>query len=239
MEKEDFSFEILDCPSHWEDVEVKQFISNNLDEEIENLLKFCKNIIEFYIVSGHNILGFDNYHLYGRLNYILANNLDELSDNDRKIFQNFISRYARLDKSFHFGVGSEVVQFYPCSFDTYLAARKFYSFLDEFRLKTLALFLGIKVKDRIYLTPSQIKIDAQTLKYNKQDIQEQIGVTLNLIQQQYSGQRHPAGRRAGAGDANGLPGSQPYRHTIRRSGSCGAGHSQLPVPFGRHRGLRL
>ena len=183
LEKEDFGFDILDCPSHWEDVNVKQFISHNVDEEIENLLKFCKYIMEFDIISGHNILGFDNYQLYGRLNYFLKNNLEELTDDDRKIFQNFISRYARLDKSFHFGVGSEVVQFYPCSFDTYLAARKFYSFLDEFRLKTLALFLGVKIKDRIYLTPSQIKIDAQTLKYNKQDIQEQIGVTLNLIQQ--------------------------------------------------------
>jgi hypothetical protein len=137
----------------------------------------------FDIISGHNILGFDNYQLYGRINYFLKDSFEELSNGDRKIFQDFVSTYSRLDKSFHFGVGSEVVQFYPCSFDTYLAARKFYSFLDEFRLKSLALFLGIEIKDRVYLTPSQIKIDSRTLKYNKQDIFEQTGLTLNLIQQ--------------------------------------------------------
>ena len=180
---EKFSFDILDCPSHWEDMEVRQLISRNVDEEIENLYKFCKNAIEYDIISGHNILGFDNFQLYGRINWVLKNHGKNLSADERKIFQDFVSKYSRLDKSFHFGVGSEVVQFYPCSFDTYLAARKFYSFLNDFSLKAVAPFLGIKIKDRIILTPSQIKIDARTLKYNRQDIQEQIGVTLNLIQQ--------------------------------------------------------
>ena len=164
-------------------MEVKQLISRNVDEEIENLHTICKILGDYDIVSGHNIAGFDNFHMYGRINWILRTCHDKLSNDERKTFQDFIEKYTRLDKSFHFGVGSEVVQFYPSSFDTYLAARKFYSFLDEFSLKTLAPFLNVIVKDRILLTPSQIKIDARTLKYNKQDVQEQIGVTLNLIQQ--------------------------------------------------------
>ncbi|MCX6667564.1 MAG: DNA polymerase elongation subunit (family B) [Euryarchaeota archaeon] len=183
LENEEFYFDILDCPPSWEGLEVKQLISRNVDEEIENLHTMCKLLGEYDIVSGHNIAGFDNFHMYGRINWILRTCHDKLSNDERKTFQDFITKYTRLDKSFHFGVGSEVVQFYPSSFDTYLAARKFYSFLDEFSLKTLAPFLNVIVKDRILLTPSQIKIDARTLKYNKQDVQEQIGVTLNLIQQ--------------------------------------------------------
>jgi DNA polymerase elongation subunit (family B) len=50
-------------------------------------------------------------------------------------------------------------------------------------LKAVAPFLGVEIEDRLFLTPSQIKIDTRTLKYNRQDIQEQIGVSLNLIQQ--------------------------------------------------------
>jgi len=183
LENEEFYFDILDCPSSWEDMEVKQLISRNVDEEIENLHSMCKILGDYDIISGHNIAGFDNFHLFGRINWILRTCHDKLSNDERKTFQDFIEKYTRLDKSFHFGVGSEVVQFYPSNFDTYLAARKFYSFLDEFSLKTLAPFLNVIVKDRILLTPSQIKIDARTLKYNKQDVQEQIGVTLNLIQQ--------------------------------------------------------
>ncbi|MDH7517881.1 MAG: DNA polymerase domain-containing protein [Candidatus Thermoplasmatota archaeon] len=183
LEKEEFSFNILDIPSNWEDLEVKQLVSHNIDEEIKNLYDMCKILGGCDIVSGHNIVGFDNFHLYGRINWILKNNHENLSEDEKKIFQCFINKYCRLDKSFHFGVGSEVVQLYPTCFDTYLAARKFYSFLDEFSLKTLAPFLGVVVKDRVFLSPSQIKIDARTLKYNKQDVQEQIGVTLNLIQQ--------------------------------------------------------
>jgi DNA polymerase elongation subunit (family B) len=183
LEDEEFSFEILDCPSHWKDMEVKQLVSRNVDEEIENLYKFCKIAMEYDVISGHNIVGFDNFHVYGRINWVLKNYHEGLSYDERKTFQTFINRFSRLDRSFHFGIGSEVVQFYPCSFDTYLAARKFYSFLDEFSLKTLAPFLDVVIKDRIFLNPSEIKIDARTLKYNGQDVQEQIGVTLNLIQQ--------------------------------------------------------
>ncbi|KAA0006087.1 MAG: hypothetical protein FE039_00545 [Thermoplasmata archaeon] len=183
LSSEDFSFDIVDIPSTWEDIEVEQVVSHNVDEEIDNLYVFCKKLHSFDIISGHNIIGFDNYLIYNRVKWLLKNYLKVLSPEKIKVFQSFISRFSRPDNTFHFGVHSEAVQFYPCSFDTYHGARKFYSFLDDFSLKSVAPFLGVEVKNRIILTPSQIKIDNRTLKYNKQDVQEQLGVTLNLIQQ--------------------------------------------------------
>ena len=183
LDKEEFSFNILNCPSNWENFEVKQYVSRNVDEEIDNLLNFCNIVSNHDVISGHNIIGFDNFQIYNRLNWILREKKDQLSDESRKIIQNFLNKNSRPDKSFYFGIRSEAVQFYPCNLDTYLGVRKFYSFLNDFSLKSVAPFLGIDVKDRIILTPSQIKIDDRTLKYNKQDVQEQLGVTLNLIQQ--------------------------------------------------------
>jgi DNA polymerase elongation subunit (family B) len=183
LETEQFSFDIIDCPSHWKDCEIHQFMARNVDEEIKNLLSFCKLAQDCDVLSGHNIAGFDNPHLLGRINWLLKNHYDQLSHQEQKLFQIIVKNHFRSDKSFHFGISSEVVQFYPCTFDTYLAARKFYSFLDDFSLKALAPFLGILIQDRLYLAPSDIRIDQRTLNYNKQDVQEQIGVTLNLIQQ--------------------------------------------------------
>jgi DNA polymerase elongation subunit (family B) len=113
----------------------------------------------------------------------LKNYNNNISNEKKKVLQLFVSKYSNPDKSFHFGISSEAVQFYPSSLDTYLGVRKFYSFLNDFSLKSVAPFLGVKIKNRIILTPGQIKIDDKTLKYNKQDVQEQLGVTLNLIQQ--------------------------------------------------------
>ncbi|UCH71419.1 MAG: DNA polymerase elongation subunit (family B), partial [Thermoplasmatales archaeon] len=183
LDSEEFSFDIVDCPLTWEDMEINQLISHNTDEEIENLYKLCKIITESDITSGHNIAGFDNIHVYERIKWILKEHYDTLSTEKRKKFQDFINKHSRLDKSFHFGTSSEAVQFYPCTLDTYLGVRRFYYFLNDFSLKSVAPFLDIKIKDRIILSPSEIKLDDKTLKYNKQDIQEQLGVTLNLIQQ--------------------------------------------------------
>jgi DNA polymerase elongation subunit (family B) len=184
LEKEEFSFEIRETPSHWKDVEVVQHLSRSIDDEIVHLLDFCKLANNADIISGHNIVGFDNVHVYGRLNWLLKNQQDQLSVDEKKTFQNFSSMYCREDKSFHFGImGAEIVQMYPSSFDTYLAARKFYPWLDDYRLKSIAPFLNVIIDNRIYLEPSQIKLDDRTMMYNKQDIQEQIGVTLHFIQQ--------------------------------------------------------
>jgi len=183
LETEVFSFDIVDCPTHWENIEVKQIVSRDINEEIENLHSFCRMAMNYDIISGHNIIGFDNIQIYSRLNWILKEYQVNISDQKKKTFQKFLSKYCRVDKSFHFGIQSEVVQFYPCNLDTYLGVRKFYSFLNEFSLKAVAPFLGINIKNRIILAHNQIKLDDKTLKYNKHDVQEQLGVTLNLIQQ--------------------------------------------------------
>jgi DNA polymerase elongation subunit (family B) len=184
LETEEFSFEFRDAPVHWKDVEVQQHLARSVDEEIANLFLFCKQAKTADIISGHNILGFDNVHVHSRINWLLKTKQDQLSADEKKTLQNFSSLYCRADKSFHFGImGAEIVQMYPSSFDTYLAARKFYPWLDDYRLKSLAPFLNIVVENRVYLTPSQIKLDDRTMTYNKQDIQEQIGVSLHFLQQ--------------------------------------------------------
>jgi DNA polymerase elongation subunit (family B) len=183
LDNEQFSFEILDIPTHWEDIEVKQFISKNPNIEVENLIAFCNMVEKYDIISGHNISGFDNLQIYERIKGILDHKSEQLSKEERRGLKSYIYKFCRPDKSYHFGTNSEVVQFYPSSFDTYLGARKFYSFLNEFSLKAIAPFLGVIINDRVILTPSQIKLDDKTLRYNKHDVQEQIGVTLNLIQQ--------------------------------------------------------
>ncbi len=184
LQKEEFSFEIRETPSHWKDVEVIQYLSRSVDEEIAHLLKFCRVAKDADIISGHNIVGFDNVHVHGRINWLLKNKQDLLSIDEKKTFQNYLNLYFRQDKSFHFGImGAEIVQLYPSSFDTYLAARKFYPWLDDYRLKTLAPFLNVIIDNRVYLEPSQIKLDDRTMTYNKQDIQEQIGVSLHFLQQ--------------------------------------------------------
>ncbi|MBN2598941.1 MAG: DNA polymerase elongation subunit (family B) [Candidatus Thermoplasmatota archaeon] len=184
LQTEEFSFEFRDAPVHWKDVEVQQHLARSVDEEIANLFLFCKQAKTADIISGHNILGFDNVHVHSRITWLLKTKQDQLSVDEKKTFQNFNSLYCREDKSFHFGImGAEIVQVYPCSFDTYLAARKFYPWLDDYRLKSLAPFLNIVVENRVYLAPSQIKLDDRTMTYNKQDVQEQIGVSLHFLQQ--------------------------------------------------------
>ncbi len=183
LDTEEFSFDIVDCPTNWENHEIKQVISRNVDEEIDNLIDFCKTVKKFDIISGHNIIGFDNFQINKRIEWIVKNAKNSLSNENKKVFSSFLNIYSRPDRSFYFGIRSDAVQIYPCSLDTYLGVRKFYAFLNDFSLKAVAPFLGINIKNRLILTPSQIKLDDRTLKYNKQDVQEQFGVTLNIIQQ--------------------------------------------------------
>ncbi len=183
LETEEFSFEIIDCPSDFENIEIKQLVSPNIDEEIKNITEFCRVAKKYDIISGHNITGFDNIQLYNRIKLLLKEHHSKISNEEKKELHYFVNNYCKSDKSFHFGTGTDVVQMYPSNFDTFLAARKFYPFLNEYGLKFLAPFLGIDIKDRVYLSPSEIKLDKRTMKYNKQDIQEQTGVTINLIQQ--------------------------------------------------------
>ncbi len=183
IESEKFDFEIKRWPSGWEDKEVVQLVSRDRDEEIDTLVTFCKLIENHHIVSGHNIVGFDNRQIYGRIEKIISENGESLSKDNIELFQRFRTTLARKDRSFHFGVGTEIVNIYPSTFDTYLGVRKFYPYINEFGLKAVAPFLGINIKNRVYLSPNQIKLDEKTLLYNKHDVQEQCGVTIHLLEQ--------------------------------------------------------
>jgi len=183
LETEEFSFDILDLPTSWQDQEVKQLISHNIDEEIDNLATFTKEIISHNLISGHNIIGFDNIQIYERIKHILGGKEENISKDQQNLFREFLDNYSRPDKSFTFGVQNKTVQIYPASLDTYHGTRKFYSFLNEYSLKAVAPFLGVHIPNRLIIPYDKLALDQQTYTYNKHDVQEQLGVTLNIIQQ--------------------------------------------------------
>jgi len=184
LDKEDFHFDIPTPPPPWQDIDITQTMATSIDQEIQHLLTFCKELQTCDILSGHNILSFDNVHLHGRITWILEHCTDQLTPEEKQVFTTFTTTQCRADRSFHYGVmRNDLIQFYPSCFDTYVAARKFYPFLDDYRLKALAPFLGITINDRIYLTPSEIRLDNRTMAYNRHDIQEQLGITINLLEQ--------------------------------------------------------
>lgn len=182
LSTETFDFDLDPVPHVVDEDDIIQLVSRNKDEELDHLIQFCRTIPSYDVISGHNILGFDNRQIYGRVKKLLQEQQSSLSKNQLEPLNDFLQKYTRIDTSFHFGVGSDVVQLYPSSFDTYLAARKFYPFLDSHSLKAVAPFLGFGIKDRLILTPEEINLDDTTLKYNRQDIIEQMGVSLQLIQ---------------------------------------------------------
>ncbi|BDC36281.1 MAG: DNA polymerase elongation subunit (family B) [Candidatus Methanoliparum thermophilum] len=183
LENEDFFFNITDMPDNWEGLEIKQLISNNEDEELENFVIFLKEIMSHDIIAGHNILNFDNINIYNRAEYLNNKNKDGLSSDEKKLFIDFLTKYARKERIFNFGSIQGSVNLYPTSFDTYYAVRKFFPNLDSYGLKYLAPFFGIKIEDRTYLNHNEIALNEITFKYNRDDIAEQNGITLLLLQQ--------------------------------------------------------
>jgi DNA polymerase elongation subunit (family B) len=176
LETESFDFDFDNIPHVVEEDDIIQLVSRNEDEELDHLIQFCRTIPKYDIISGHNIIGFDNRQVYGRVKKLIGEYQSSLSKKQLKPLQDFLQLYTRLDTSFHFGVGSDVVQIYPSGFDTYLAARKFYPYLDSHSLKSVAPFLGYGVENRLILSPEEITLNDTTLRYNRQDIIEQMGV---------------------------------------------------------------
>ncbi len=182
LSTETFDFDMDAIPNVVDKDDIVQLVSRNEDEEIDHLIQFCRMIPNYDVISGHNILGFDNRQIFGRVKKLLQKYQSSLSKTQQDQLNDFLQKYSRIDTSFHFGVGSDVVELHPSSFDTYLAARKFYPFLDSHSLKAVAPFLGYGIDNRLILTPEEISIDDTTLKYNRQDIIEQMGISLHLIQ---------------------------------------------------------
>ena len=179
LEDEDFFFEMVDIPD--EEGEVVQLMAEDEHEEIKNILSFAQEIASSDIIAGHNIIGFDNLQIYERIKWLMERS-DVLSDEEAKKLRNFLDVYVRRDQSFHFGVSSKIAVFYPSSFDTYHAARKFYS-LDDYSLDGVVKFLGMEIKERLHLTPEKMALDEKTLLYNRQDVKETTRIFLHLIQQ--------------------------------------------------------
>jgi DNA polymerase elongation subunit (family B) len=186
LDREEFNFELVDDAPHWRDVEVRQDEAFDGDGEIKLLLSFVRRVPEYDIISGHNILSFDNKEVYDRIELLLDGDGRKrtLSPHERRAFQEFVGKWAAQDRTFTFGQQASTVNFHPTSLDTYHAARRFYFFLDDFTLKRLAPFMGVEIPDRVYLGPNELKLgDPRTRLYNKHDVQEQLGVTARLLAQ--------------------------------------------------------
>jgi len=183
LDNEDFSFNITDMPDKWDSLEIKQLVSSNEDEELDNFVVFLKEIMSHDIIAGHNILNFDNVEIYNRVEYLKNRYLNRLSFDEKNLFTDFLTKYARKERIFNFGSIQGSVNIYPTSFDTYYAVRKFFPNLDSYGLKYLAPFFGIKIEDRTYLNHEEIALNEKTFKYNRDDIAEQNGITLLLLQQ--------------------------------------------------------
>lgn len=179
LENEEFLFDISDIPEPSEDVH--QLISEDEDQEIKNLIAFSEKVMNADIISGHNILGFDNMKVCERISHFMQK-ISVLSKNEIQPLKKFTERYTRDDHVFYFGVANNVTLFYPSSFDTYHAARKFYN-LNQYSLEGVVSFLNLGVENRLHLAPEEMKLDDRTLLYNRQDIIEEVRVFLSLVQQ--------------------------------------------------------
>jgi len=193
LDREEFSIELLDAPTNWQEADVKQLITNKegaegRDQEIQHLLSFVRVARDYDIIAGHNLLAFDNVALRERIEELLHSDSRKqsstLSESERNDLENFIFQRMKKDRIFNFGQPQSVMQLYPTTFDTYYAARRFYFFLHNFSLKELAPVMGVNIPDRIKLDYSQLNVnDPRTHKYHRQDVQEQLGITMLLMQQ--------------------------------------------------------
>jgi hypothetical protein len=64
LSTEEFRFDITDTTGMINESDVVQFVAHSIDEEIDNLVSFSQLLSGFDIISGHNIAGFDNRHIY-------------------------------------------------------------------------------------------------------------------------------------------------------------------------------
>jgi len=185
LDEENFDFDIKDVGTSWDDADVIQITGSTPDEEIELLKELVKQVNESDVIAGHNILTFDNMRVMDRIGHFLDRNpIDRnLSPGDLRLFVDFRKKKTFSNRVFNFGEMQDTVQFHPTSFDTYFAARRFYKFLPNFSLKAIAPFLQVNIPERVYLTPSQMHLDDNTLRYNKHDVLEQLGITQILLQQ--------------------------------------------------------
>ncbi len=184
---EEFDFDITRLDGNWQDREIHQLVApkGDIRAEIKNIHEFIEHLKNYDIITGHNIIDFDNQELYNRVVYFLKDEGERLSSQEHKAFREFLDVWAMRKDSYHFGKKQTGVYIYPSSFDTFHAARRFYRFLESFSLKAVAPFLGVKIPNRKYLDALQgWKLPLEDWKlYNKHDVREQLGVSMILLPQ--------------------------------------------------------
>jgi len=200
LKEEDFDFEILSIPDphqllakyNKDLLKIPQLISRSQSEEVANLHKFLLMVMDSHIIVGHNIYGYDNVQVLDRIKYYIENK--SLIPNGKVYadFQKFVDNYVYDHQEWNqrFNVKERNVFFYPTSLDTWPTAEKFFRYLStpNFSLKKLVPALGFKVKNRILMTPEgfeegKSKINSLFLKYNRDDVMEQICLSVLILQQ--------------------------------------------------------
>lgn len=186
LANEDFNIELVDAPTNWQDREVVQLIAQpgDTDTELANLQKFIREVKKHDVIGGHNVLAFDNTAIRDRLDQLAQDYQMRLSAPERIEILSFLRDYTKPTPFFNFGKREWVTQLYPTTFDTYYAARRFYFYLPSFSLKDVAPVLGVNIPGRVRVDYNKMNVnDQNTLLYNKHDVQEQLGITMILMQQ--------------------------------------------------------
>jgi DNA polymerase elongation subunit (family B) len=193
LDREEFTIELVDAPTDWKSADVNQLLTTKegaegKEQELQNLLAFTREARKHDVIAGHNLFAFDNIAVRERIEELLRvenrRGAGTLSDQELGELEGFVRDFTKKDRIFNFGQPQSVINFFPTTFDTYYAARRFYFFLHNFSLKEIAPVMGVEIPDRIKLDYSQLDVnDPRTQKYHRQDVQEQLGITQLLIQQ--------------------------------------------------------
>ncbi len=184
LDEEDFQMEIVNAPESWKDVDVHVIKATTPEEEAALLAKLATLLENHDIVAGHNMLEYDNVKVHSRVDAVLKAGT---APETHAVLQRFMES-AREDKTFTFGKQTQQVILPQANFDTLQVARRVYLYRTEpFTLKALARDLGVHVEGRTYIDHEDLDInDERTLAYAKDDVHEQVGLTLNLISQALS-----------------------------------------------------
>ena len=184
ISKEESRFDVTNMPN-WEDVEIKQMICKP-ENEHKCLYMFVKLAMEHDIVSGHNIIVYDNKEIVERINYHINNN--SYGKQHLSVMYHFLKTYTEDTKMFNMGKAEEGTLIYPNSLDTLLAFRRLYFNLPSYTLKNLAKEFNINVENRVYFESTDFnKITKDSydsdlfkkfVRYNHDDVAEQNGLTL-------------------------------------------------------------
>ena len=186
LDTESFHFELHDIGGSWRDDEIIQLNARGGgQDEVTSILEFVKMARGCHIISGHNVLTFDNLHLHNRIRSFVDGSEGVLTVDERDLLRTFLHQYTHNENFFTFGKRSAGVTYHPVTLDTYHAALNFYRFLDSYDLKSLALFFDIRIEGREYVNRNEmagIPWD-RLLRYNMNDVQEQAGLTRIMLQQ--------------------------------------------------------